>query len=66
MEPQHTLSVFTENHVGLLGRVTAVFTRRSINIESLTVSESEVVGVHRFTIVVRAPRAQASGAPWAR
>jgi acetolactate synthase-1/3 small subunit len=59
MEPQHTLSVFTENRVGLLGRVTAVFTRRTINIESLTVSESEVVGVHRFTIVVRAPRAQA-------
>lgn len=47
-----TLSVFTENHIGLLARVTAVFTRRNINIESLTVSESEIPGIHRFTIVV--------------
>lgn len=50
MEPI-TFSVFSENHVGLLQRVTAVFTRRCINIESLTVSASEVPGVHRFTIV---------------
>lgn len=56
---EHTLSVFTENRVGLLGRVTATFTRRCLNIESLTVSESEVPGVHRFTIVVRASAAQA-------
>ncbi|MFO0659288.1 MAG: acetolactate synthase small subunit [Polyangiaceae bacterium] len=56
---RHTLSVFTENHVGLLSRVTSVFTRRHINIESLTVSESEVKGVHRFTIVVNMTRDQA-------
>lgn len=48
----HTLSVFTENQVGLLGRVTGVFARRSVNIESLTVSESEIPGIHRFTISV--------------
>lgn len=53
MEREFTLSVFSENHVGLLGRVTAIFTRRTLNIESLTVSESEVPGIHRFTIVVR-------------
>ena len=44
---------------GLLGRVTATFTRRNLNIESLTVSESELPGVHRFTIVVQATREQA-------
>ncbi len=51
MPSKLTLSVFSENHVGLLARVTSVFTRRSVNIESLTVSESEVSGIHRFTIV---------------
>lgn len=51
-EPSITISVFTENTPGLLHRVTSVFTRRNINIESLTVSPSEVPGLHRFTIVV--------------
>jgi acetolactate synthase-1/3 small subunit len=54
--PLVTLSVFTENHVGLLSRVTSAFTRRSVNIESLSVAASELPGVHRFTIVVAAPR----------
>ncbi len=49
----YTLSVFTENYTGLLLRVTQIFTRRKINIESLNTSESEVEGVHRFTIVVK-------------
>lgn len=54
-----TISVFSENHVGLLQRVTAIFTRRCVNIESLTVSPSEIPGVHRFTIVVQIDRARA-------
>ncbi len=52
MKKTYTLSVFTENKAGLLHRVTTGFTRRHINIESLTVSESEVPGIHRYTIVV--------------
>jgi acetolactate synthase-1/3 small subunit len=56
MLENRTLSVFTENRVGLLARVTSVFTRRNVNIESLTVSESEVSGIHRFTIVARVTR----------
>ncbi len=54
-----TLSVFTENHPGLLHRVTSIFTRRSLNIESLTVSPSEVPGLHRFTILVNVDRQEA-------
>lgn len=54
-----TISVFSENHVGLLQRVTAIFTRRCVNIESLTVSASEIPGVHRFTIVVHISRDRA-------
>ena len=47
-----TINVFSENHIGLLNRLTIIFTRRKINIESLTVSESHIEGIHCFTIVV--------------
>ena len=53
MKPTFTITVYSENHAGLLHRVTTCFTRRKINIESLTVSESEVKGIHRYTIVVQ-------------
>jgi acetolactate synthase I/III small subunit len=49
----YTIIAFTENRVGLLNRITIIFTRRHINIESLTTSECEVDGVHRFTITIR-------------
>ena len=52
MKRRYTISVFTEDIVGLLNRVTIVFTRRKINIESITASDSEVKGIHRYTIVV--------------
>jgi len=51
-QKEFTVVVFTENHIGLLNHVTIIFTRRKINIESLTVSESEIKGIHSFTIVV--------------
>lgn len=46
----YTLIVHTENIAGILNQVTAVFTRRQINIESLNVSASSIEGVHRYTI----------------
>ncbi|HEV7349240.1 acetolactate synthase small subunit [Telluribacter sp.] len=49
----YTICVFTENTIGLLNKITILFTRRRINIESLTVSETERKGVSRFTIVIR-------------
>ena len=53
MEKQEfTITVYTENQVGLLHRITTIFTKRKINLESLTTSESEIVGIHRFTIAV--------------
>ncbi|MPQ46146.1 acetolactate synthase small subunit [Marinifilum sp. N1E240] len=48
---EYTVTIFSENDIGLLNEVTIVFSRRKINIESLTVSESEVKGVFRYTIV---------------
>ena len=52
MKKSYTLSVFTENKVGLLNRITAMFTRQHINIDSIAASESEIDGIHRYTIVV--------------
>ena len=46
----YTLIVHSENFAGLLNQVTAVFTRRQINIESLNVSASSIKGVHKYTI----------------
>jgi acetolactate synthase-1/3 small subunit len=46
----YTLLVFSENFAGLLNQVTAVFTRRQVNIESLNVSASSIKGVHKYTI----------------
>ena len=47
-----TISVFTEDVVGILNRVSIIFTRRKINVESIAASESELKGIHRYTIVV--------------
>jgi acetolactate synthase-1/3 small subunit len=52
----YNISVFTENSVGMLNRITIIFTRRNINIESITASESEIEGIHRYTIVVNEPK----------
>jgi len=46
----YTITVYTENFVGLLNQITIIFTRRQINIESLTVSKSSIPGIHKFTI----------------
>ncbi len=46
----YTVTVYSENQVGLLNQVTIVFTRRQVNIESLTVSRSAIPGIHKFTI----------------
>ncbi len=53
MEQEFTITAFSENHIGLLNRITIIFTRRHVNIESLTVSESSIHGIHKFTIVVK-------------
>ena len=44
---QYTISVYTENNIGLLNRISAIFQRRHINIESMNISESEIEGVSR-------------------
>ena len=46
----YTLLVYSENVAGILNQITAVFTRRQVNIESLNVSASSIEGVHKYTI----------------
>lgn len=58
MKQEYIITVFSENHIGLLTRITIVFTRRKVNIESLTVSESAIPGVFKFTIVVNSTQDQ--------
>lgn len=48
----YTITIFSENTVGLLSQVTSVFTRRQLNIETLSVSASAIEGIHKFTITV--------------
>ena len=49
---QFTVSVYAENNVGLLNRISAIFQKRHINIESMNISVSEIEGVSRFIILV--------------
>jgi acetolactate synthase-1/3 small subunit len=53
MKQEFTISLFSENHIGILNQITIILTRRQINIESITASESAVKGVHLLTLVVK-------------
>lgn len=46
----YTLIIFSENYAGILNQITAVFTRRQVNIETLNVCASSTPGVHKYTI----------------
>ncbi len=51
MDPQlYTTAVYTENRVSLLHQISMVFSRRCLNIDSMTVSACSIEGVHKFTI----------------
>ncbi|MBE6578173.1 MAG: acetolactate synthase small subunit [Clostridia bacterium] len=50
MEQIHVLSVFVNNCVGVLTRISGLFARRGYNIKSLTVGETENPAVSRMTI----------------
>ncbi|MBQ2553516.1 MAG: acetolactate synthase small subunit [Prevotella sp.] len=54
----YTLLVFSENIAGILNQITAVFTRRQVNIESLNVSASSIQGIHKYTITAWSDESQ--------
>ena len=49
---KYTVSIYTENNIGLLNRISAIFQKRHINIESLNSSMTEIKDVSRWTILV--------------
>ena len=49
----YTISIYSENNVGLLSRVSAIFLKRHINIDSLNTSMSEIEDIFRFVIVAK-------------
>ncbi len=49
---KHVISVLVENKVGVLSRITGLFSGRGFNIESLAVGETENMAISRMTIVV--------------
>ncbi|WP_090819810.1 acetolactate synthase small subunit [Paenibacillus sp. yr247] len=51
MTTKHTVSVLVNNQPGVLQRVSGLFGRRGFNIESITVGESEELGLSRMVIV---------------
>lgn len=52
----YTVTVYSENQVGLLNQISIIFTRRQLNIESLSVSGSAIEGVHKFAITTYSDR----------
>ena len=51
-----TIAVFAENHVGLLNQLSIIFTRRCLNIESVSASQCSIPGVHKITITCYSDR----------
>jgi acetolactate synthase I/III small subunit len=49
---RHTLSILVQDQPGVLARISALFSRRGYNIESLAVGTTETEGVSRMTVVV--------------
>lgn len=52
MKKEYTITVYTEDQIGILVKIATIFSRRKININTLNTSPSEVVGIHRFNIVI--------------
>ena len=59
MEKLYTITALSENEVGLLNQISIIFTRRKLNIESLSVSASAISGVHKFVITTNCDEAMA-------
>lgn len=58
MQKEYTITVYTEDRIGITNRITVIFTRRGINITSLTTAETEIPGVYKFIITVISEKAK--------
>lgn len=53
---EFNITVYTENHIGIIAKLAIIFSRRKINIESMNTSPSEIDGIHRFCILITETR----------
>lgn len=51
-----TLTIYCEQGVGMLNQVAIIFTRRCLNIEDISASNTTIEGVHRITVTVWSTR----------
>jgi acetolactate synthase-1/3 small subunit len=49
---KYTVSIYAENNIGLLNRISAIFLKRHLSIDSINSSPSEISDIYRFVIVV--------------
>lgn len=52
IKQEFTITIYTENQIGLLNRIAIIFSRRKVNIDSINSSPSEIEGIYRFTLVI--------------
>lgn len=50
-EKTYNVSVYTENRIGLLNRISGIFTKCRVNIEDISASNTEIEGISRIIIV---------------
>ncbi len=48
---EYTVTIYTENQIGLLSQITNVFTRHGLSIWSLSAGATSMEGIHNITIV---------------
>ena len=48
-----TVSIYTENNLGLLNRISAIFLKRHLSIDSINSSPCEINDIFRFVIVLK-------------
>lgn len=53
MKKEYTLTIYTENQIGLINKIAIMFSRRKLSLESLNSSPSEIEKIYRFTIVIK-------------
>jgi acetolactate synthase-1/3 small subunit len=51
---EYTVMIYTENKIGLLAQITNIFTRRSLDIWSLSAGPTSLEGIHNITLVTQA------------
>ena len=54
---RYTVTVFSDNTVGILNQISIVYTRRSINIESISASSTSIPGIYKTTLMCYSDRA---------